>query len=677
MVDTVTEITHTRIEKIVNKDLKEISEENVEQSKPIVCQNIVDIRRTIGCPMTGGPQVCAAYGKSKLFAEPAVNEKLGERVEESLRETLTSKIETLDVKTKKKNFPMRLIPRHQVKISSFVDKSTISISNSIQKRVKTVCDNAVYGMNIQMTKGLTCKASGSVQFGDQRITVASLSTCAVNTDGQDTTDYNDGKTEQLLAILEAMERDFVPKGIDPLLSSFLVYFTISVLLFVSIQIVAYRGKMGGNTVNITKGVCVLTSLVLFVFSIKVWPGEWALENGGMPFSYPYTEIGLDNELLCKDRKLYRDIAVSKFGFLKKRIDGEYEISGYRGCGVFGGGCGATKPTTDSIALKTAKMACFEAPVGVIDDCETKTLFDQLTTKVEYSGCKACEGRYGLFDMDANCLTAPDPNPSIYGRFGSFSGLDGEPVQSFCKPNDPACIGDVDTYIAASPGECTDSNYQQQKEQVVAMHRTCSTLIAKTRGISKRISERCPPRLPDYTECEKDGECTYTPPDFSQMKACSNDLSDCEDPVYLLDKSIDDMLSQRCDQFMGNFEESRDKALVVIFIYFLWIFVIAICYLVCFLDNGRKGLFVPLPAFILSSLFLIPAVYAVFGPAGLVMASASSGKYAFSDEIRLPGGEVSRSETEEYRKYVAFGTSIAFLLFFAISTALSLRNKIKM
>jgi len=134
-MSTSIEIKHTLIEKIVNRDMQEVSEEIAEQSKPIVCNNIVSIRTTKGCPMTGAKQVCNAYGKSKLFSEPAVNEKLGEKVEDSLKETLTSKVETLDIKVKKKKFPMRLIPRHQLKVSSFVDKSTISITKSIKMKI--------------------------------------------------------------------------------------------------------------------------------------------------------------------------------------------------------------------------------------------------------------------------------------------------------------------------------------------------------------------------------------------------------------------------------------------------------------------------------------------------------------------------------------------------------------
>lgn len=674
-MSTSTEIKHTLIEKIVNKDMQEVSEEIVEQSKPIVCNNIVSIRTTDDCPMTGAVQVCNAYGKSKLFSEPAINEKLGEKVEESLRETLTSKVETLDIKVKKKNFPRRLIPRHQLKVSSFVDKSTISITKSIKTRMKTVCDNAVYGMNVQLTQGTTCKASGSIDFGNQRIAVSSLSTCAVNTSGQDTTDYNDGKTEQLMAIIDAMNRDFVPKGIDPVLSNFLVYFTFAVIIFFSGQVVFYQGQ--GGHVKITKGICTVVSLMLLIFTWKVWPGDWALENGGAPFSYPYTETGIDGDQLCKDGKLYRDIAVSKFGFLKKKPDGEYEISGYEQCGVFGGACGGTKPATDSDAFRRAKMACFEAPVGVVDSCDTPTLFDKLTTKVEYAGCKKCDGRYGLFDADADCETAPDPNPAIYGSFGELTGIDGEKIANICPPNTPACISDIDTYVAASPGECTNVMYQKQKEQVVSIWGSCQRLLARTRGITGSIKERCPPRLPDYLECEKYGACTYEPPSPAQKKGCANDLTGCTDKGYLIDKSVDDMLSERCGQFLEDYIDARNNTGVLIFIYFLWFCVIAICYSVCFLDNNRRRLAVPVPVFALSSFFLIPVVYAIFGPGGLVMASQSSGEFVLVGEIRREDGEVSRTETEVYRRYLAFGSSIAFLFFFTMTSALSLpRNNFK-
>jgi hypothetical protein len=130
---------------------------------------------------------------------------------------------------------------------------------------------------------------------------------------------------------------------------------------------------------------------------------------------------------------------------------------------------------------------------------------------------------------------------------------------------------------------------------------------------------------DYMKCNKDGDCSYSAVNLHNTKYCKNDLTDCANQAYLADQFYADILDARCDISKKRADTNATMLKFVIPIYITLVAIIATMFMYRWIRNSRVQ---PIPVLIyfLSILMMIPVLFCVFPPFGIVQVSNQRGLY---------------------------------------------------
>lgn len=684
--------TRKRVEAVIDKSVEtaidNVSEERIGEAKPIVCINAMGILKTDNCRLSGGKQMCEAYGLTELFSESSLTGKLEDETNKQLSDRLggiykeqLKQLESMleaDVDESKKTEYKTLLsglPTDTSSLNRILSKVTQTISHQTVSRMTTNCNNILYGENLRLITNSSCELGSSwLTFSDQISSVKSLSRCALNLDGPiDLLGDDYTKGVEFIDAYQNFASSWAPKGIEPEMSFYLMYFSLVLIAIVSLPVLVVDDKGNGN-IRIAKVVSLVVALILVVASINIWPGYHAIETGMWPYSYPYSRklISKARGPLCPENaKSVNKVAVTPFGRMTKGQNARYTLSGYNGCGILSKKCDDDQAAIDMEAWENIQEACYNAPIGITKSCDKSSVFTSaITMSDNIPGCKICSGKIGLYDDGVNCSTAKDVNPYVYAGFGYHNGLDNRRKEVTCPENDTDCIGNQRIYSTVSPGECTDQNYQHQKRKAIKMLRACDKVTSFSRTDTKVISEMCPPKVSDYlSKCEDNGKCNYTSKNPNNDAYCKNDLSSCDDTQYIIDNGFDKALRVTCEtrEEIHKANQSRFVYLIAPIMTFLFLILFS-CYALVS-TYFKKVLFLPSWAYIVIMLLTIPMVLSIGSSYGVMSAYLGTGEY--KDGVVPENGEPSLKENHDFYFKLAIMMSAGLVLLIVVTTATAL------
>lgn len=682
--DMVLTAKESFVEKALQSAIDVVKEEDIDSFRPIVCENVVSVLKTDKCRLLGGRQMCESYGLTELFSGSKQSERLKEetskQLQESVRNVYLTQLKDLKKLIKAAGKEKDEQFKHIYDESNIKEKLLSAVTQNVSyrsvSRISTSCNNILFGENVRLLSQVSCEMGGDwIRFAKQSTTVSGLSRCAVNTDAP--LDLMGDEYMEGVDFLDAYQdfgSEWVPKGVDPVVSLFWVYFTLMFVVVVGGPVIAISGHGDGKT-NIMRVVVFSFSLTLAFFSYYVWPGDYALKNGMWPYTYPYTMKPINPEKgpICPlDSTPPVSIAVKPYGIMEKGSDGKYDLHGYgKECGILSGKCDNVQSKIDLDAWNDIQKACYNAPVGIVKTCAMKDVFESVVTMTDLiPGCKRCEGKIGLYDDTVSCEATPEINPRVYAGFGYSFGLDNRRSEVECPEGDYTCIPNPQDYARISPGECTDQNYQFQKRKAIKMLKACEDVTAFSRADSENLIDMCPPNVSDYlSKCGPDGKCTYETSNKKLQPFCENNLEGCDSNNYIADSYFDKALVSTCKMRTEAHEQKKDLFYVVVLPVFIFLVIgLCSCYMVVASDR-KKFLYVPLPVYLIGMALVIPMLIPIESTSGIYSAYTRQGDYV--DGVIPEDGEESHFETREYYfwQFMAMAFALTFLVAFLNVTAL--------
>lgn len=345
-------------------------------------------------------------------------------------------------------------------------------------------------------------------------------------------------------------------------------------------------------------------MAIFFFAVFWWPGLAAWLIGAPPF-YDRRSPELDLNLCTPEgESRTKDLVVNRYQWYDpdciskeagESCSTEDQYKSYNTCGIFAKAdfCNDPKFGTDKTGFRDMQAACAEITslwsnrqidVGDVPSIASVTM--QNKTNSYGKQCRICFSndptlrlKNGLYsNIDTDRLNDPDdtvckfdklkappaecylPCDGISDTAYMAAGIDASGQPFACDSNDFECFQDEQLYKNASPGECLEPAYQQAKKKVSqkfrkvqeaeSIHRAKFATPEEPLDGRIELGEMCQPKPFDWLNCNADFSCNYTPQDpnnIDEVRACSNDFTDCQDPAYLLDKIAQDAVEDKCKE----------------------------------------------------------------------------------------------------------------------------------
>ena len=614
-------VMETTMEKQITQTSEKNLESSIDASSTTACQNLQEIKESIvDCPITFKSQTCDGQ---------AIMDFVGQNTMED-----TTKQEIIDITSQLNQQDMSGIALLQVQsnIQRTNEKVAYKQMQETNMALSTDCSINLDLFNIQRVENSECKDKGAITFAAQKITAASMASCASK---------QGGKTESSQGLTKMMEQGSVQKldGVSmmdilfPVVLGMMMLFAGPALLArfakKAIDVGRYATKQEqpppGPVTRMAKWVFLIFFLLFFVW----WPcpvGAWHL--GVWPYGEPSKEF---KDSPCINGKLKKDVVdTNKFvqwdggcAYQQGTTCPESEkLFSYK-CGLFSGKC--TDPSEEMKkemdAYKAYVKWCGKTPKG-IGECTGPSLYAKSTPKNDkIKGCKVCtSGPYkgGLVKDDADCKT-------VKAQYRKFMVDEERKGSTPCEDKEGGfCISDVEAYKTEFPDDCDDVGYQNIKRRVSGLLRgTCDKLNAVVPPSFKNtdtetfsVSQQCSATAPDFMQCGNNGTCWYIPTGCvykgelprpkkleseSQLKdfdcsnankaaiaACRNDFTECTDPLYLEDSGYDAGAEELCKKAHEKWEGRHMTLLWVTIGSYLFLLFLAIALTIVGGNRDRRA-----------------------------------------------------------------------------------------
>ena len=615
-------------------NLSDVVEKYTETSNPVVCQNITVIRNTVNCNIKGGNQMCAAEGALEILRDPVISKSVKTTAKEESSEQIHSsmiRIEDIIGKTNLQLSGLNEIAKEHMRrgrdymgrtgVRNVVNSVSSSIMHDAVTRMNTKCNQAVHALNKAIIDGTICSKDEYMthisNFGEQESGVSSLAQCAFGEGGwKDVVGGVDQRGPQFVNAMAELARDWVPKGVEPLLSIYYACFVASLILTVGWSASSHKSRFSPFLRLLT--------IIAVIASMCVWPGRMAVRYGYAPFSDPVSRATVGGKWVC-DTEAMEKFFITPLG--RPHLDkqsGELQHGGYTGCGIYSGKCAEPGVPGDLARWTKINNACLRFPTSSIESCSAQSLFDGVLSSTNVPHCKRCKGMHGLYDGMVDCEQVNEIPLDKYGGFGSSFLSNGTVKTITCPEDDSACISDKTVYNRISPGECIAGEYHEQKREVVNLYKRCMDIKNEAKNPVDAVGEMCPPKPNDYLKCSDKGRCYYE--NVFASKECSNDLEGCANIAYLQDKFYLDAIGLRCDLDKAlNHEKGRLISVAVSIVYLLIVPLLVSVFVWRWFKNGRVQP-VPWPIFVTSMLLIVPMIVVLVPPYGVFQVGSKSGIY---------------------------------------------------